>query len=384
METKEKLDKKDNIGARRKQNEAAKTRFNLAIVVLVSLGLIFAAMNWDKLIAPFKDAALDVGRGGFPVALPGSTGYVLDEFGENFCLLTDTYLYTYTSQGANIASVQHGFQNPVCSTNNKRIMVYDRNGKGVKCYSRTEELFSVSTEERIVFGAMGNDERCAVVTNSSRYANCLFVYNGDSDMIFRYYSPTKKIMQLCFSGNDKCLYMTLLGEKGGELLLSAARINIDTSTTDLLWETEIGTDVTYSLECTNAGIYIVTSGGSFLLDEESGEIEKQGYFTKEISGIPACDGIRAVVFRDSGSNGDVVVCYNADLEAVNSVTPDTLTAFDSEKGKLYLLCSNELLVYDSTLELVRTYTLDDVYSDVKIIDGGAFLLGYNTVQRIEL
>lgn len=382
MNKQEKLDERDNLTARKRKDDRARTRLNLAMVLLLTLVLIFAAMNWNNIIAPFKDAALDVGKGGFPVNLPGSTGYVLDDFGDNFCLLTDTYLYTYTAEGANISSVQHGFQNPVMSTNSKRIMVYDRNGRGVKCYSRTGELFSVSTDEPIVFGKMGNDERCAVVTTSARYANCLCVYNSEKTLIFRYSSPTKKIMQIEFSDNDKSIYMTLLGEKAGELILSVARIDIDTATTDLKWSTEIGSDVTYALDCSSDGVYVVTSGGSFLLDRETGEIVAEGSFSKEISGIPENDGLYSVIFRDTGSNGNVVVVYNKKLEAMNSIAPDNLTAFDVKNGRLYLLAENKLYAYDSSLALIKEYTLDDVYSDVRIIGSSAYLLGYNSVQRI--
>lgn len=384
MANNEKPDKKNDIAARKRRDELRRFRLNAGIVLLLTLLLILIAMNWNRVISPFKDAALDVGKGGFPVNLPGSAGYVLDEFGENFCLLTDTYLYTYTAEGANIASTQHGFQNPFCSTSSKRILVYDRNGRGLRCYSRTGELFSANTEDTIVFGKMGSDDRCGVVTTSARFANSLCVYNAEGSMIFRYYSPNKKIMQICFSDNDKSVFMTLLGEKGGEFSLSAARINIDTATTDLMWETKIGNEVTYSLENASDGLYIVTAGGSLLLDRETGEINQEAAFSKEISGIPQSDGLHAVIFRDSGSNGDVIVTYNGELEAVNSVSHSRIEAFDAEKGKLYLLTGSTLQVYDSALEQVNEYELDDVYSDIKIIGSYAYLLGYNSVQRIQL
>lgn len=383
-EKKPELDKSLDIAARQRRDNLRRARFSASLVLLLTLVLILVAINWDKVIAPFKDAALDVGKGGFPVNLPGSAAYVLDGFGENFCLVTDTYLYTYTSEGANITGVQHGFQNPVCSTNNKRVLIYDRNGKGVRCYSRTGELFSANTEDTIVFGKMGNDERSAVVTTSARFANSLCVYNAEGTMIFRYFSPNKKIMQICFSENDKSIYMTLLGEKSGELKLSAARIDIDTATTDLFWETQAGTDVSYSLECTDDGVYIVTSGGNMLLDKETGSILKQSVFSKEIAGIPDSSGLYAVVFRDTATNGNVVVAYDKELQAAGSVVPEQLDSFDAAGGKLYLLTDTQLLAYDKTMALVKEYPLDDVYSDVKIIGSYAYLLGYNSVQRIEL
>ena len=101
------MDKRNDINEFRKKRRLRRVRLNIAILVLFGLIALFIALNWGKIIAPLKDAALDVGKGGFPVDLPGSTDYVLDELGDNFCLLTDTYFYTYNSDGAMITSAQH-------------------------------------------------------------------------------------------------------------------------------------------------------------------------------------------------------------------------------------------------------------------------------------
>ena len=110
------MDKRNDINEFRKKRRLRRVRLNIAILVLFGLIALFIALNWGKIIAPLKDAALDVGKGGFPVDLPGSTDYVLDELGDNFCLLTDTYFYTYNSDGAMITSAQHGLQSPARAT----------------------------------------------------------------------------------------------------------------------------------------------------------------------------------------------------------------------------------------------------------------------------
>ena len=102
------MDKKNDIGRFRRKREAKRFGVRLLIIVAALLVIMVIAANWGTIIAPLKDAALDVGEGGFPVDLPGSTDYVLEELGENFCLLTDTYFYTYNSDGAMIMNEQHG------------------------------------------------------------------------------------------------------------------------------------------------------------------------------------------------------------------------------------------------------------------------------------
>ncbi len=357
--------------------------FAAAVVIIIAVIIIILAANWEKLLAPFKDAALDVGKGGFPVVLPGSTEYVLGELGDNFYLLTDTYLYTYNSNGANIASAQHGFQDPVSLSNKKRVMVYDKNGKDFRFYSKSAELYKGTVDDSIVFAGIGNDERCAVVTTSTRYSNYLYVFNGEGKRIFRWASPDAKIMQVCFSENDRSVFVTTLGETGGELSLSLLRFDLDKAD-DYVWKTYLGTGITYALQCCPDGIYVVSEDGSALADKDTGEITASCGFTKTVFGIPDTDGLRAVLFRDSGSNGQTAAAYNSKLEVVYTFSPDSVEAFDVSGGRLYLLSGMTLTVYDDHFERINSYELDDTYSDVKIIAGSAYLLGYNTVQRLGL
>ncbi len=127
----------------------------------------------------------------------------------------------------------------------------------------------------------------------------------------------------------------------------------------------------------------MTSGGAYLLDEQTGEISAETLFSRQVVGVAGTDGVRVILFHDAGSNGEIAVAYGEGLEAAAAITPDAVTAFDVCKGNLYILSGSKLLVYNSMLEAVKVKDLDDVYSDVKIINNCAYLLGYNKVQRVE-
>lgn len=377
------MEDRNNINKFRKKKKQRRFMLNFAVVLLIGLVIILVASNWTAIISPFKDAALDVGTGGFPVELPGSTGYELYSLGDNFCLLTDTYLYTYNSEGANIAGFQHGFQNPAASVNSKRALVYDKNGKSFRFYSRSEELYSNTLDDSIVFAVTGSTERSAVVTTSARYANYVYVFSSEGKQIFRWASPENKVMQVCFSDDDSSIFVSVIGERGGELRLSVLRFDLNNSE-DMIWQTDIGSDITFSLEYCRDGIYVVTSGGSFLLDKDSGGMTEQAHFSKTVSGISESSGIRAVVFHDTASNGETVTVYGDGLEEKGSLSPDSITAFGVYGGKLYILNGSRLCVYNSSAEQTAEYELDDIYSDFRIINGSAYLIGYNTVQKKDL
>ena len=111
------MDERDDINKYREKTKRRKSMIRLIVFVLVTAAVIIIVINWKNILAPFKDIGSKNGEGGFPINLTGSANYVMGEMGENFYLLTDTYLYTYNDEGAELSDKQHGLQNPVCSSN---------------------------------------------------------------------------------------------------------------------------------------------------------------------------------------------------------------------------------------------------------------------------
>ncbi len=377
------IEERNDINKFRKKRAKRNFVFRLSVLVLIALIVLLVVINWNRIISPFKDMALDVGEGGFPVELPGSTGYVLDELGDNFYLLTDTYIYTYNSDGALITDIQHGFQNPVADSNDKRIVIYDRNGKEMNFYSRTEQVYTKTMEDSIVFAEIGNDERCAVVTTSARYSNYLYIFNAEGNQIFRWASPDYKIMQVAFSEEDESIFVTALGSSGGELKLYLYRFDLDNAESEI-WKVAVGRDISYNLQCCSDGLFVVTGSGCSLYNKETGELITSGGFARNISDIPERDQLHAVVFKDSGSSGYVLSVYDNDFSAPAELYIDKLTAVCEDDGVYYVLSGSTLTSYNKKLQQIKNYELDDVYSDVVVFNGHAYLLGYNEVQRIDL
>lgn len=377
------MDERNDINKYREKRKRRKSITRFVVFVLFAAAVVIIIINRKQIIAPFKDIAGKNAVGGFPISIAGSANYIMGDMGENFYLLTDTYLYTYNTEGAELSSKQHGFQNPVCSSNSKRALIYDKNGKDMKVYSKSSELFAKSFDDTIVFAKMGTDERSAVVTTSTRYFNYLYVLNSEGKQIFRWASPDEKIMQVCFGEGDKSVYVSVVGEKGGTLNSSVLRFEIGEVSGET-WRASIGNNVSYSLELCSDGVYAVTPSGAYLIDDRTGETKAANSFSGEISGIPKTESVRAMLFRDTASNGEILIVYDDVLEAKSAITLDDLSALEVNDGRLYALYRNMLTVYDASLQVIDAIKLDDEYSDVKVIGDSAYLLGYNQVQKQKL
>ena len=383
MDEKNELKKVNGRKSPAEKKKSKRRTITMIIVGVIAAALIVIIFNWQAVFSPLRDIFLPVGKAGFPVTLPGSAAYDMGELGGNFYLLTDTYLYTYTGGGAEIKSVQHGFNNPASSSSNRRVLVYDKNGKDFKVYSKSEEIFAKTMDDAIVFSKMGAGDRSAVVTTSTRYSNYLYIFGGDGNQLFRWASPDEKIMGVCFSDNGRYLYVSVVGEANGEL--NCAVLCFDTTKKqNELWRVSTGSAVSYSLEYADDGIYTVTERGGFLFDRETGEIKAKNEFSKQVTGICGSKAMRVVLFHDSASNGVTAVVYNENLEPSASLSLGEAISVDAEGQTLYVLKGNTLCAYDSELIERNNYLLDNDYSDVMVMDGGAFLLGYNTVQHVKL
>ena len=383
MDEKNQLKKVSGKKTAVEKKKSKRRTVGLIIFGVVAIGLIVVIINWRAIFAPMRDMFLPVGKAGFPVNLPGSAAYDMGELGGNFYLLTDTYLYTYTGSGAEIKSVQHGFNRPASSSTDRRVLVYDKNGKDLKVFSKSEEIFSKTMDDAIVFSKMGSGDRSAVVTTSTRYSNYLYIFNAEGKQAFRWASPDEKIMGVCFSDNGKYIYVSVVGEKDGELNCSVLCFDI-TKEQGELWRASTGSSVSYTLDFANDGIYTVTENGAYLFDKETGEVKAQNTFAKQVTGVCNSKEMRVVLFHDSASNGVTAVVYNEKLEPAASLSIGEADSIDVEGQTLYVLREDKLLAFDRELIERKTYQLDNDYSDVMIMDGGAYLLGYNSVQRVNL
>ena len=56
------VSERNNINKFRKKRAARKLWLNLGILTLIILVMILVVINWSRIIAPLKDAALDVGK----------------------------------------------------------------------------------------------------------------------------------------------------------------------------------------------------------------------------------------------------------------------------------------------------------------------------------
>ena len=220
-----------------------------------------------------------------------------------------------------------------------------------------------------------------MVTKSTKYSNCLYVFNGEGKQVFRWASPAYLIDRVEFSDDDNSIYAAVCGADNGQLQYYVMRFDLDNAEGSI-WQTYVGEHMVFSMEHSAGQIFVVNSGGAELIDAVSGEITAQTTFLKDVAQIPGGD-IRTLLLKDSGGS-EVLTVYDDSLEATAAVSLEQATSVCVYGGSIYVLTDRELTRYDSSLNVTGTYELDDVYSDMTMIGSSAYMLCYNTVHRLAL
>ncbi|MCM1488086.1 MAG: DUF5711 family protein, partial [Firmicutes bacterium] len=210
----------------------------IAVLAIFILAIVIAA-NFSAIVEPLRGIASKIetktsDEVGFPIKLSGSASYSFDSFGDNFSLLTDTYLYTYGMNGGQNFAFRHGYSNPIQYTNTKRVLLYDKDYYGFSLYNKTRQLYSERLEDKIVFASLGGDDTAAVVTNSDRYSNIIYIYDGRGEWKYTRKYIDENVMNVQFSSDERYIYVCVMGVENGEIYTAVNKYDT-TAETDAVW-----------------------------------------------------------------------------------------------------------------------------------------------------
>ncbi len=200
--------KTSDLTAYRKKRKQKQFYKKLVIASAALIVIVVIAANFSSIIEPLRGIASRIETKtsedvGFPIKLPGSASYSFDSFGDNFLLLTDTYLYIFGIDGGQNYALRHGYSNPNRCSNTKRILLYDKDYGNFSLYSRSSVIYSADVEEKIVFASLSSNETAAIVTNSDRYSNIIYIYDGNGEWKYTRKFLDENVMNVEFSGDER-------------------------------------------------------------------------------------------------------------------------------------------------------------------------------------
>lgn len=375
----------------RKKKKRGMLLLKLTVFLLAAAAVVLVWLNAATIFEPLRGIASKVETKttedvGFPIELPGSSEYSIMRFGENFSLLTDTYLYAYDTSGAQNYALKHGYSHPEQATNEKRILLYDKLAYNFALYSKSSLIYQKALEDKIVYASIGDDSLAAIVTQSKRYANILYIYDDGGNWLYTKKFADENVMQVCSTGDGEHIIVSTVSASQGDILTNFYRFSVKSADAPL-WKYTLRTG---SLPCGMAAdkdnVIAVCDNCIISIGTASGEQNGLYPYSGTLKNYYIGENIVLVHYSDISTNKSVLLELDSASAAVSLayVSSGASCVYGDASG-IYVLEGSRVKIFDEGLIGERyIQTPDDDYSDFVKISGNLYMLGYETVGKINV
>ncbi len=375
-----------NLNVYRKKKRSAKNVLKLTAIGLVLVVFAYIWVNADTIFEPLRGIASKIETKtssdvGFPISLPGSAGYSFESFGNNFSLLTDTYLYTYETSGAQIYALRHGYASPVQVTSKRRILLYDKSAYSFGLYNKTSQIYEKKLDDKIICGIIGENDMAAIVTGSSRYSNVLYVYDSGGNWKYTRKFADENIFAMAFPEKGDYIYISTVGVDSGEIVTCFYKLSLK-SEDGYEWKYSVRSN---SLPCgmfaDSGRVVAVCDNLVVTLNASDGSLIGDFSYNGTLRDFVISGANTAIYYNDVSSNRNMLVSLNEKNEALAAIQLSSNAQQLLLDGGLYVLDGASVKHFDiQTLEVLQTVQMESDYSAFVKIDGELFLLGYDVVD----
>ncbi len=380
-----------NLTKYRNKKKRTKSMFKLILVLLGVIAFLIVWYNADTIFEPLRGIASKIENKtsyavGFPVTLPGSTEYSFKESGDIFSLLTDTYLYTYKNTGEQIYALKHGYSKPEQITNEKRILLFDKSAYNFALYSKTSLIYTKTLEDKIVYANIGDGDMAAIVTDSSRYSNVLYIYDGGGNWKYTKKFADENVMQVAFTGDGTHIVVSTISVDSGEIVTNYYKFSIK-STEGPVWSYSFkGNSLPCGLYADSNNVISVCDNIVLSLNSRDGSYINSYSYNGTLKHFDLSSDYCSIQFNESSTNKNNLTVLNNKCEFTGSimVTANTQRIINSE-GSVYILDGIHLKKFDIATGIESELALfSEDYTDFVKIGTDIMLLGYDTVNKINL
>ncbi|MGN0657371.1 MAG: DUF5711 family protein [Ruminiclostridium sp.] len=382
-----KREKNVNLTSYRKKRQRRKRIIKLTAITVGIAAFLFVWFNADEIFEPLRGIASKIETKtsysvGFPVTLPGSTEYSFKQFGDSFSLLTDTYLYTYETTGEQIYALKHGYSHPVQVTSSKRIMLFDKSAYSFAVYSKTSLIYEEKLSDKIMYAAVGDNGLYAVVTDSPRYSNVLYIYDDGGNWKYTKKFADENIMQVCFTGSSEHIIVSTISVENGEILTNYYKYSIR-DTDGYVWKyTFSGNSLPCGMYADKERVFSVCDNTVISLKCDDGSLLGEYRYNGTLKDFDFSEDLCIIQYNETSTNKNNLLALDTSAQPLSMQTVSSAAVRIQIYGdSVYALDGANLKKYDSGLASEQDrLVLHEDYTDFIKIGSEVFLLGYDTVN----
>lgn len=387
-----------DISELRKKRQAKRTR-NMIIkmfVVLLICGcimiIVFTKDMWYPHISSVLSAVPEAARneqnspelaeGSFPIKVEGGMGYQLYNMDDFLALLDDSKFHVYSADGKIMNEKQHTYANPILCVEGSKALIYDEGGRDFALEGKYKNVYEKTADNVIYLAKLSKSDYAAVVTKSDKFLAMLKIYDENGREVFTYYSYDSRIINVTFTDNSSGCVVTVLTAEGGEL--KSKMIRFDFSDTEPKWVSDSVSALALDVRFTSDGNIVMIGDTCIASFNHDGMLISEYTYTNPIINYDRADDLTAIVTENSDLRRsellmfDGSLCTSPVMVSINYGSDQVFT----DGTEVYILNTDGIDIYNRQGTLTGAIKLEDDYEDLCKIGKYVYLLGYDSINRI--
>ena len=313
----------------------------IALVLVIALGFAVLTGVFSTSIAMLGDLADSVALTFEPGGWPASTGITdplqIEELAGGFVELDSTDVAVFSSHGAKVRTIQPGYARPAIAVGNTRFALYNRAGAELRIESRTGTLYTHKFSSNILLCAMSANGTTAVVTESSRYAATVEVYDPMFEQLYEWY-PTQTDgtpVALAFASDNRRFAAGCLSASEGQLCTKLFFMDLGADAPTATYTADAGSMILHLYWLADNRVLAVFDDGAVLLNAADGtEIARYDFGGATLLDVDTAG--RGTALLLSGQSDSTLVVLDNDLKELAHADAGASTMLCCTRTNVYL------------------------------------------------
>lgn len=319
----------------------------IALVLVMALGLAVLTGVFSTSIAMLGDLADSVTLAFEPGGWPASTGIAdplqIEELAGGFVELGATDVAVFSSHGAKVRTIQPGYARPAIAVGNTRFALYNRAGAELRIESRTGTLYTHNFSSNILLCAMSNNGTTAVVTESTRYAARVEVFDPMFDALYEWY-PTQADgtpVALAFASDNRRFAAGCLSAAEGQLCTKLFFMDVTADEPVATYTADAGSMILHLYWLSDSRVLAIFDDGAVLLNADDGtEVARCGFNGGTLLDVDTAG--RGIALLLSGQSDSTLVVLDSELNELARVDAGTSAMLCCTRTDIYLAGGNQV------------------------------------------
>lgn len=358
--------------------------FTVSVLIFTNLGF-FNEDNFKRLLAKLDfNVSGNISDNGI-IEYTSNKQSRFTVFKGGLVLLTNERLKIYDSTGVELTNTQLVSKSPEVRSNEKLVMVYDRNGYDLRLYNSFTEVFHKKFSGEIINATINKTGYFTVITKAEGYKAQVTVFNPSFEEIYKWSSAESYVTYSDVSPNGSSMAVGIIKNFDGRTSAAVEFFNLNQNSSTAV--KKLNGSLVYSLAFKNNDtICALTDSECVYFKPDGTLIAKKSLDTVNPAAYRNDSGrytVLAVNDTTISMDTKVILLDNNGSEVVNSVVNGQVKSICANSGYIAALTDENAYILNMDGKITDTFKVNRDFSLIFTLDNSHILLIGSNSARYE-